>query len=367
MRQIPFDDEATEPVLDLAGNEERPRYLPGILLQRFFADQWQHAEQYGRLACAPEDDPDYQLIMSSLGLTKRVRLLGMPWVRSRDWTLIDLREHFDADLFDQMMAAFREVFPTSESDVPTERLRQSLQAPVEEQTGRVFHVVVALEPPAMDQLAIARAATDTLSLEIAAVLVLDYFTDINCARIAYDFVRHTHASSGAREASGIVTDLLDKGRAVVQRTATAGGHLGGCSAILASVDLGEERILGERCGMVPCCTSQTADTLVGGRADAQSERERDLTLSQGFLKVPKLHVTQQATDTLLVLDSPIIPVGTNALCVYLSVFACFSDSSPSDEHTGKKFLPARLLLEFVREVVSNPRVLSATEALLGSR
>jgi hypothetical protein len=55
--KIPFDteDESLSGVEEGASNAptERPRYLPGILLQRFFADQWQHAEQYGRLNGTP--------------------------------------------------------------------------------------------------------------------------------------------------------------------------------------------------------------------------------------------------------------------------------------------------------------------------
>jgi hypothetical protein len=55
----------------------------------------------------------------------------MPWVRSKNWTIIDLREHFDEDLFGAMITAFREVYPKSESDISTEALRKSLETPVE--------------------------------------------------------------------------------------------------------------------------------------------------------------------------------------------------------------------------------------------
>jgi hypothetical protein len=76
----------TDPILE-------ERFLPGILLQRFFHDQWKHAQQYGRLACLPEEDPDFAVTVGSLELTARVPLRDYPWVKSRPWTIIDLREH----------------------------------------------------------------------------------------------------------------------------------------------------------------------------------------------------------------------------------------------------------------------------------
>lgn len=106
----------------------------------------------------------------------------------------------------------------------------------------------------------------------------------------------------------------------------AAGHLGGCSALLVSVNLGEERILAERSGMMPICTLHTAHSL-------------------GFLRVPKVHLTKGAIDTLLVLDSAIIP---------------------EDEDTHAKYLPSRLLMDYVRSVGSATAA-SAVAAMLKSR
>jgi hypothetical protein len=47
-----------------------------------------------------------------------------------------------------------------------------------DQSERIFHVVVALEPPQMDLAALEQADADSLELVIAAVMVLDYFPDI---------------------------------------------------------------------------------------------------------------------------------------------------------------------------------------------
>lgn len=322
--KIPFDEDAA-----LEGaTETKPRYVPGVLLQRFFADQWQLALQYGRLPCPPEEDADYQIIMSSLSVTKKVRLLEMPWVRSKPWTLVDLREHWDEGLFEEMLVAFREVYPGAlEKDVPAKALRDSLvtQELLEEQEDRIFHVVVAMVPPAVDEKTVQEAMTDLLSLEVAAVMVMEYYPDLNVARIAYDFARVSHASYAPEDAVELLTDLIDHGRSVVQRTAVNLGHIAGCSALFVSVNLGEERVIGEKSGMMPFCTLSSAQQL-------------------GFLKVPRLHLTKGGTDTLLVLDSPIIP------------------THDTDEKT--KYLPTRLLLAYAKRTVQDDAVIKNLEKLV---
>lgn len=308
----------------IPGSEDSQRYIPGILLQRFFHDQWKHALQYGRLLCQPEQDPDYSLIMSSLQLTDKIYLREYPWVKFKEWTLINMREYPDEDLLKEVLAALYEVYPVAKKELPEKKLRESLEKELEPGES-CYHIVVALEPPAMDAGSMAKAIeADTLSLSLSAVLVLYYSPRGNFGRIVFDFCCLKHGFRLHEQGSEVLTDLVSRGVEILQKTAVINGHMAGCSAVLVNVDLGEERFVGDASGMVPILTRATSSKL-------------------GFLECRDLHMSPNGTDTLLVLDT---------------------DDIPKDE-LGNKVLPSRLLADYVMEIA--PRTSKVRDHILSRK
>ncbi len=293
----------TDPILD-------ERFLPGILLQRFFHDQWKHALQYGRLACKPQEDPDYAVTISSLELTGRVPLRDYPWVKSRPWTVINLREHNDPELLAQIIAALHDVYPAAaRKDFPEVEFCASLNAPEGEVAGPVWQAVVGLMPPRVDDVDM-----DSLQLELVAMLLMLYDPALNMGRIVFDCAR-------ASAEAGLSQDLLDRGVAQMEASAIRCGHLGGCSAVLVSVATGEETLLGPVTGMKPMLTRASAAAL-------------------GFWEVSGVQITP--SDALLVLETPDIP----------------------KSETGGLHLPARLIQDYAVSIKMPPKQM---QSLVGSR
>lgn len=292
----------TDPILE-------ERFLPGILLQRFFHDQWKHAQQYGRLACLPEEDPDFAVTVGALELTARVPLRDYPWVKSRPWTIIDLREHADAELLAQVVAALHDVYPAaSRADFDEAGCVAQLEGRAEE-AGAAWQAVVGLLPPPIEDVDV-----DALQLELVAVLLLRYDPRLNIARIVFDCAR-------ASAEAGLSQDLLERGVAHVEAAAIRSGHLGGCSAVLVSVTSGEERLLGPVTGMKPVLTRASAAAL-------------------GFWEVAGAQLGPG--DALLVLETPDIP----------------------RSETGGLHLPARVIEDYAR---SANMPAAAVERLVGAR
>eukprot|EP01133_Synstelium_polycarpum_P004220 gene4220-4916_t len=280
------------------GTEQR-HYLPSALLKSFLRVFWDSC--YTRLAVADwESDVDYQRMMDQVNRRERIPLLDLPW--ERPWTLLDLRDTFDAQplvvkFYNEILAPN---FQASDELEPLESWLSMLPGSQKSGATEDFHLLVALRYPDdnVGQVPI-----------ICGGLVFEYHSAVNCGLLTYLLVGGGPNNRAERMARALIQRAVD----VLDQNAVERGHLAGCNAIFLETALGAPP------------AALAPHLLENSNEIVEISYKQEFLASMGWLKVdfcyvqPPLAYDKRPSKalSLVVLVTPRIPLETRGARHYL--------------------------------------------------